>query len=222
MMASMQPAVLDMWDEFDFISAMTGAMGATSIEQAYWSFAGEMITPVIAAYVITQASGWVADLAGGRVEMILAAPVTWTGLVLGRMVAVIAGATLISLGALAGLAVGAAVVGSSLDVAGVARTIGCAALLGAALGAVAAVLVAAVRRTAAVTALAVVVGTMYLVSYLVPIFGWPEWLNRLSVFWAFGHPYLGWPTSGSLVLLVMALVGGACAAMIAERTPKVA
>jgi ABC-2 type transport system permease protein len=222
MMASMQPAVLDMWDDFDFISAMTGAMGATSIEQAYWSFAGEMITPVIAAYVITQASGWVADLAGGRVEMVLAAPVTWTGLVLGRLAAVIAGVIAISLGALAGLAVGAALVGSSLDVAGVARTIGSAALLGAALGAVAAVVVAAVRRTAAVTVLAVIVGTMYLVSYLVPIFGWPEWLNRLSVFWAFGHPYLEWSTSGSVVLLVMALIGGASAATIAERTPKVA
>ena len=74
MMASMQPAVLDMWDDFDFISAMTGSMGATSIEQAYWSFAGEMITPVIAAYVITQASGWVADLAGGRVELVLLRP----------------------------------------------------------------------------------------------------------------------------------------------------
>jgi ABC-2 type transport system permease protein len=222
MMASMQPAVLDMWDDFDFISAMTGAMGATSIEQAYWSFAGEMITPVIAAYVITQASGWVADLAGGRVEMVLAAPVTWTGLVLGRLAAVIAGVIAISVGALAGLAVGAALVGSSLDVAGVARTIGSAALLGAALGAVAAVVVAAVRRTAAVTVLAVIVGTMYLVSYLVPIFGWPEWLNRLSVFWAFGHPYLEWSTSGSVVLLVMALIGGASAATIAERTPKVA
>jgi ABC-2 type transport system permease protein len=222
MMASMQPAVLDMWEDFDFISAMTGGMGASSIEQAYWSFAGEMITPVIAAYVITQASGWVADLAGGRVELVLAAPVTWTGLVLGRLVAVIVEVTVIGLGALAGLAVGAAVVGSSLDAAGVARTIVGAALLGAALGAVASVAVAAVRRTAAVTVLAVIVGAMYLVSYLVPIFGWPEWLNRLSVFWAFGHPYLEWPTSGWVVLLVMALVGGACAAAIAERTPKVA
>lgn len=222
MMASMQPAVLDMWEDFDFISAMTGAMGATSVEQAYWSFAGEIITPVIAAYVITQASGWVADLAGGRVELILAAPVTWTGLVLGRLIAVIVGVTVIGLGALIGLAVGAAAVGSSLDAVGVARTIAGAALLGAALGAVAAMVVAAVRRTAAVTVLAVIVAAMYLVSYLVPIFGWPEWLNRLSVFWAFGHPYLEWPTSGWVVLLVMALVGGAGAATIAERTPKVA
>ena len=222
MMASMQPVVLDMWDDFDFISAMTGAMGATSTEQAYWSFAGEMITPVVAAYVIAQASGWVADLAGGRVEMILAAPVTWTGLVIGRLVAVVAGVIVISLGALAGLAVGAAVVGSSLDAAGVGRTVACAALLGAALGAVAAMVVAAVRRTAAVTVLALIVGTMYLVSYLVPIFGWPEWLNRLSVFWAFGHPYLAWPDSGPVVLLAMALLGAAAATRIAERTPKVA
>jgi ABC-2 type transport system permease protein len=154
--------------------------------------------------------------------MILAAPVTWTQLVIGRLVAVVAGVIVISLGALAGLAVGAAAVGSSLDAAGVTRTVACAALLGAALGAVAAVVVAAVRRTAAVTVLALIVATMYLVSYLVPIFGWPEWLNRVSVFWAFGHPYLAWPRSGTVVLLAMALVGGAAATAIAERTPKVA
>ena len=76
--AALQPAVMDLWDQFDFIAAMTGAMGSTSVEDAYWSFAGEFVTPVIAAYVITASAGWVADLAQGRVEMVLSAPVTWS------------------------------------------------------------------------------------------------------------------------------------------------
>jgi len=58
---------------------------------------------------------------------------------------------------------------------------------------------------------------------LVPLFGWPDWVNRLSVFSAFGHPYLGWPPLGGLaVLLALAIPGGLTAAAIAERTPKVA
>jgi ABC-2 type transport system permease protein len=55
------------------------------------------------------------------------------------------------------------------------------------------------------------------------MFGWPDWLNRLSVFWAIGHPYLDWPTAGGLAtLLILAVPGALIAAAIAERTPKTA
>ena len=48
-------------------------------------------------------------------------------------------------------------------------------------------------------------------------------LGRLSVFTAFGHPYLRWPAWGSsLVLLGIAVVGALAGAALAERTPKVA
>jgi ABC-2 type transport system permease protein len=125
--------------------------------------------------------------------------------------------------ALASLAVGGMAVGGTLDAAGLGRAaVGCV-LMGAALGGAAAVVVAWVRRGAAVTVLAIVVGGSYLVSLFVPMFGWPEWLNRLSVFWAIGHPYLAWPTAGGLAtLLILAVPGALVAAAIAERTPKVA
>ncbi|MGB8020823.1 MAG: ABC transporter permease subunit, partial [Candidatus Nanopelagicales bacterium] len=222
MFAALQPAVMDVWEEFEFLDAMTGAIGTTSAEAAYWSYIGELVTPVIAAYVITQASGWVADLAQGRVEMTLTGPVTWTMLVRGRLVAATAGVAAIIAGSLAGLAVGAAVVGGTIDPVGMARMVSMGLLFGAALAAVAATAVAVVRRPVAVTVLAVLVGASYLVAYLVPMFGWPDWLNRMSVFWAFGHPYLRWPPiSGLVVLLVLAVAGGVAAAALAERTPKV-
>lgn len=223
MFAALEPAFMDAWEEFDFVAAMTGAIGNTSPEDAYWSFIGELVTPVIAAYVITQASGWVGDLAHGRVEMTLAGPVTWTMLVRGRLVATIVGVAAIIAGALAGLVLGALALGGSVDPVGVGRMCVVGLLFGAALAALAAIVVAVVRRSVAVTVLAVIVGASYLVGYLVPMFGWPEWLDRLSVFWAFGHPYLRWPPmSGLVVLLVLALPGSFAAAALAERTPKVA
>jgi ABC-2 type transport system permease protein len=220
--AALQPQVMDYWNQLEFMSALTGATGTDSAEEAYWSFAGEFFTPVIAAYVITQASGWVADLAQGRVEVLLSAPVTWPMLVRGRLVATWVGVAVIIAGALVGLGVGAAAVGSPLGPVAVARLVVVGLLFGAALAAVAAMVVAVVRRPLAVTVMAVLVGASYLLAWLVPTLEWPQWLNRLSVFWAFGHPYLAWPSTAQwLVLLAVATAGSIAAGALADRTPKV-
>ncbi|MGB7981953.1 MAG: ABC transporter permease subunit [Candidatus Nanopelagicales bacterium] len=222
MFAALQPQVMDYWNQFHFASALAGATGSTSAQDTYWSFAGEFFTPVIAAYVITQASGWVADLAHGRVEMILSAPVTWPMLVRGRLAATSIGVAVIIAGALTGLGIGAASVGSPLDPAAVARLAAVGVLFGAALAAVAAIVVALVRRPLAVTVMAVLVGASYLLAWLVPTLQWPNWLNKLSVFWAFGHPYLAWPSTAQvLILLVLAGAGTVAAGAIADRTAKV-
>jgi ABC-2 type transport system permease protein len=222
MFAALQPQVMDYWNQFDFASALAGATGSTSPEDTYWSFAGELFTPVIAAYVITQASGWIADLAHGRVEMILSAPVTWPMLVRGRLLATTVGVAVIIAGALAGLGIGAAAVGSPLDPSAVARLVAVGVLFGAALAAVAAIVVALVRRPLAVTIMAVLVGASYLLAWLVPTLEGPAWLNRLSVFWAFGHPYLAWPSTAQwIVLAALATAGSVAAGAIADRTPKV-
>jgi ABC-2 type transport system permease protein len=222
MFAALQPQVMDYWNQFDFASALAGATFSTSPQDTYWSFAGEFFTPVIAAYVITQASGWIADLAYGRVEMILSAPVTWPMLVRGRLAATGIGVAVIIAGALTALAIGAASVGSPLDPLALARLAAVGLLFGAALAAVAAIVVALVRRPLAITIMAVLVGASYLIAWLVPTLQWPQWLNKLSVFWAFGHPYLAWPSTAQvLILLVLAVVGSMAAGAIADRTPKV-
>lgn len=223
MMASLQPAVMEVWATMGFLGELGGGRPGVSIESAYWSFAGEMISPVISAFVLTQAATWVADLEQGRVEMILAGPVSWTRLVLERLVALLTGVAVITAASIGALVLVAAAVGATLDAAGLGRLAAGCVLLGAALGSVAAVVVAVVRRPVAVTVMAVVIGASYLHSYLVPLFDWPDWLNRLSVFWAFGHPYLGWPpASGLAVLVLLAGPGALLAAALAERTPKVA
>ena len=223
LMAALQPAVMEVWSAFDFIGALTGGGPGVSAETTYWSYSSDIVMPVIAAFVIAQASGWVADLAQGRVEMLLAGPVSWSRLVLERLLALVVGVVILTVVALASLAVGAKAVGGTVDAAALGRAaVGCV-LMGAALGGAAAVVVAWVRRGAAVTVLAVVVAGSYLVSLFVAMFGWPGWLNRLSVFWAVGHPYLDWPTAGGLAtLLILAVPGALIAAAIAERTPKTA
>ena len=135
--------------------------------------------------------------------MTLSGPVTWTMLVRGRLVATTVGVA----------AILAAAGGGPDDRRRRGRRIGRPGRRGAHAGApdscsgprsaaVAAIAVAVVRRSVAVTVLAVVVGASYLLAYLVPVLGWPDWLNRISVFWAFGHPYLRLPPTSGLVVLV--------------------
>lgn len=222
-MAFLQESVLRAWAVYDFLSGIAGGGARTSPAAQYTSVIGELITPILAAYVITQASGWVADLAQGRVEVVLAAPMSWSRLVLERLTALGAGVAAITLGAFAGFLLGGAPVGAGLQAGGMARLAAYCLLLGAALGAVAALVVAALRTQAAVLALALFMTMSYLLTLLVPLFGWPESVGRLSVFTAFGHPYLAWPPTASLaVLLGLAVAGTVLATVVAERTPKVA
>jgi ABC-2 type transport system permease protein len=222
LMAFLEPIVMDVWDAFVGYFGGAGASG-TSPEALYLSFTGEVIMPVIAAYVLTQASGWTADLAQGRVEAVLAAPVSWARLVTERVVSVAVGCVLLTAGALGGMVAAAAAVGVSTDVAGVLRlALGCL-LLGVALAGVASLLVVLLRTPVTVTALAIFVGLSYLLGLMGPMLHWPDWVSRLSVFTAFGHPYLEWPSwGGTLLLGGFALVGTAAAAVLAGRTPKVA
>lgn len=223
LLAFMAPGVMDVWEAFESWTSIAGGGEGVSPEAQYLSLLGEIVTLVVAAYVVTQAAGWVADLAQGRVEVLLAAPLSWSRLVWERLLAVTIGVCVITAGALGGLTVAASAVDVGVDAAGLARTALDCVLLGLAIGAVAALVVAVFRTGAAVTVLAVFLGASYLLGVLVPLLEWPAWVNRLSVFGAFGHPYLEWPPwSGTIVLLVLAVPGSLAAAALAERTSKVA
>ncbi|HCU94149.1 MAG TPA: hypothetical protein DHU96_16065, partial [Actinobacteria bacterium] len=75
----------------------------------------------------------------------------------------------------------------------------------------------------AVTVLAVFAAASYLLTFLVQLFGWPDWVSRLSVFGAFGRPYLELPAATGLAVLGgLALAGAVLAAAIAQRSPKAA
>jgi ABC-2 type transport system permease protein len=221
-MAWMEPGVADMWDDYEYTQRIVGnATG--SIPDQYLNFAGQLIVPFVAAYVITQAAGWVTDLRQGRVELILAGPLSWHGLIRQRLVATLLGTAVITLAGVAGLAGASAGVGVGADALGLARLVADTLLVGAALGAVAALVVAWLRNGAAVGVLACYVAASFLLVYLVPVFGWPNWIGRASIFGAFGNPYLEIPAwTGLTVLVAIAALGGLLAAAVAQRSPKVA
>jgi ABC-2 type transport system permease protein len=223
LMMLLEPSVIDMWSVFGKYMPGTGGSVGIPIEMVYVGFSGEIVALVIVAYAIAQAAGWASDLADGRAEAVLASPVSWSRLVLERLLALAIGVAFIVGGTVVGLAAGAASVGLHLDAAGVGRLLADGVLFGTALGGLAAIVVAAFRRGAAITVLAVVVSGSYLQGYLAKIFEWPQWVERSSLFIAFGNPYVEWPGTGEvLLLLALAVLGALLAARIAERTPKVA
>jgi ABC-2 type transport system permease protein len=221
LMILLQPAAMDVFEEFSYYLGMVGGAGTTP-EAMYTTFITDVIAPIVVAYVITQAAVWVADLEQGRVEALLSAPMSWTRLVWERLAAVGIGAVAITAACLAVIGLGSSAVGAEVSFGGLARAGLMCLLLAWVVAAVATVAVVAVRSAVALTAVAVYVAFAYLLTWMIPMFGWPAWTERLSIFAAFGHPYREWPSVGSLALLfVIALVGSLLGTAIAERTPKV-
>jgi ABC-2 type transport system permease protein len=220
LMMMLQPAAMDVFEEFSYYLSMVGGAGTTP-ESMYATFITDVIAPIVAAFVITQAAGWVAELDQGRVEMLLASPLTWTGLVWQRIGAACVGAAAITVASLAVIGIGSRIVGADLPISGLVRTGIMCLLLAWVIAALAAVAVAALRSTAAITIVAAYAAFAYLLTWMIPMFGWPTWTERLSVFAAFGHPYREWPPVGSVGLLIaIALIASIGGASIAERTPK--
>ncbi|HET8643346.1 MAG TPA: ABC transporter permease subunit [Pseudonocardiaceae bacterium] len=223
LMGWLEPAVEDMWNEFQYTKQLFGAEPGRSVADQYLGYTGQLVVPIVAAYVIAQATGWVNDLRQGRAELLLAAPVSWPRLVWQRLLATIAGTTVITAAAVAGLTGTALAAGIGVDPAGLTRSVAVTVLFAAALAGVAAVAVAWLRSTAAVAVLAAFLAASYLLVYLVPLLDWPQWVLRASVFGAYGYPYLEVPAwTGLAALTVLAVSGGLAAAAIAQRSPKVA
>jgi hypothetical protein len=157
------------------------------------------------------------------VELALSTPLSRPRLVAERLLSVIVGTAGLAIGAIGGLYVGASAVGLSLQGPGLVRTAADTLILGAALGGVAVLVVAAFRGSLAVTVMAVLLGASYLVGYLAELFTWPAWAGRFSVFTVFGSPYVEWPTRTETAVLVgVAVVGTGLAMLVAERTRGVA
>ena len=222
LMMFLEPSVMDVWSLFaGFIPGGGGLTGA-SAETQYVSFTTQIVIPFVAGHVISQASGWTADLAQGRVELVLATRLSWSRLVAERLLSVVVGTAVVVMGAFLGMCVGAAAVGLPLEASGLARTAADSLLLGAALGGVAVLVVATFRGPVAVTLMAVLLGASYVVGYLVELLAWPAWMARLSVFSLFGSPYLEWPAATDCAVMVgLTVIGGGLAMVVAEGTPKV-
>jgi hypothetical protein len=77
--------------------------------------------------------------------------------------------------------------------------------------------------TAGGAGLAIFTAASYRLIYLVPLFGWPEWVACLSMFDAIGNPYLEIPAAGGITFLAaLAELGSLLAVGVAARSPKTA
>ncbi len=223
LVAYLEPEVRKLWGEVEYFQRFIVVSGPGSLTDQYVAFAGTLLAPVAAAYVTTQVAGWIADLRQGRVELLLSSPVAWTRLVVERLIAVSGGIAVIVAAAVAGLVAGAAAADVPLRAEGLVRLGGDSMLFGLAIAGIGAVLAAVLRTGLATALLAVFLVATYLVDLLTPVYDWPSWIGRLSVFDAFGQPYTGVPAVSGIALLAgLTALGTAAAAWISERSRKVA
>lgn len=213
---SLIPQVEELFGRMDFYRQFLAA-GTGDLVTQLVGFCGEILGPTIAAFAVVQAARWSRERTDGRDEMVLAHPLSRARFVVERLAAVAAGTLVVAVGATVGLLVGAASSGPALDAAGLARMAADLVLLGLAVGAVSAAVVAVLRGTGLLWLTAWLVAS-YLVAFFAPIFEWPEWVPRTSIFQAFGEPYVGVPDLyGTLVLAALAVAGAMLAIATLER-----
>ena len=219
----LQATVVDAWNASAFMKAFLGGSSTSDIGFLYTSYGCDLVAAIVIAYTASLANGWVADLRDGRLESLLATPLTWGGLMRARFAMAFIGVGAIVLAWVVTVMVVATVNGVPWDGAGLVRTTVMSLCIGWAGAALAATLVSWTRATAATTGIIVYVVGAYTLGWFVQVLHWPGWLNRLSVFSAFGHPYQAWPDLTSMgLLIVVGLVGSLASVAIADRGGKVA
>jgi len=169
---------------------------------------------IVAVFVVVQVNAWAADDGEGRLELILAQPVSRTWVVIDRIASLLVAVAVIA-------AVSTFVVYLTASAVGVEMPAGRTALAGLlmlpvafALGGLGLALVGWRPRTAVVL-LGVVTMVSYFTEQFAPIFNMPVWVQRTSVFALYGMPLSrdDWPGIGILMGIGVAGTAIAVAAM---------
>jgi ABC-2 type transport system permease protein len=167
---------------------------------------------VVAGFAaVTLVSGWAADETSGRLELLLASPLSRRAWMLRSGLGVLAAIALMTL--LTALAVG---LGAVLAGSGALTPMAGSFALGlyaAALAGVGFAVGGLLRTAVAAPTVAVVVVATYLVDLLVPALDLPDGLHRLALTAHLGQPMVGvWDAAGVITCLVLAAGGLALAA----------
>ena len=162
---------------------------------------------VVAGFAaVTLVSGWAGDESSGRLELLLAAPLSRRSWMLRSGLGVLAAIALMTVTVALLTGAGAALAGSDA-LTPMAGTLALG-LFAAALAGVGFAVAGLVRPSAAAATVAVVVVATYLVDLLVPALDLPEGLHRLALTAHLGQPMAGvWDVAGVVACLVLA-VGG--------------
>lgn len=191
----------------------TGISGPSDFVGVIW-FGTALL--VLAIFVVVQANGWVADDAEGRLELVLAQPVSRARVVLERQGSLLAAAAIV-------VALSTLVVYLTATANGVAMPVVGTALAGLlmlpvafALGGVGVALVGW-RPRVAIVVLGIITATSYFTQQFAPLFTWPDWTRRTSVFTLYGQPLAQVDWSGIATLLAIGIAGTATAVITMQR-----
>jgi ABC-2 type transport system permease protein len=210
--------VVTAWRDNQFIRSLLSRSSQAPLEDQYVSFTVTMTLGVAVAYVIVQSARWLSDIEHGRAEMALAHGVSRSRLVLERTAALVAGVTAVAAGGVAGIALGAWSSGMTINSTGIMRTVGATVLMSLAVGGVGLLIVAWLRSGLAIALLTLLLAASWVITLFGGLAKLPDWVLRISVFDAFGEPYIGPLRTGSVIYLVAALVIGVALAVGVSRT----
>jgi ABC-2 type transport system permease protein len=171
---------------------------------------------LLSIYAIAQVSAWVADDAEGRLESVLAQPVSRTRVVLERLGSLLIGSAIVVAIASAAVLWSAARSDITLDAGRFATGSGLMVTVPFAFGAIGA-LVTGWRPRVAVPVLTVVAIVSYFTQQFAPLFGWPEWVENTSIYALYGTPMSTGVEWGGIAALVALGIAGGVLAIAAMR-----
>ena len=219
---SMMSGVIDIWRQFSFLEQFTSSGFGATPEEQYLAMVFEVLPPFLAAYIIFQSSKWTVDLLEGRVQLFLSTPMSWSGLVARRAIATFVGAELIVAFSVLVIVIGGRNQNGIINFGGVIRVVVMLTLFILAFIALSSLLVGLLHGKNTTQIVSLYVGAAWLIGFMAPYLKWPEWLVRLSIFDAFGHPYVDWPTRTSFLLIIVMIIPGYIGTfLITERSAKV-
>ena len=203
--------ILKVWEQMSFLAQFTASGFGSTAAQQYIALTFEILPIFLTGYIISQASVWTLDRVEGRTDLFLSAPISWQRLVTDRMSAVVIGAAIIAISAVVTVSAGATVQGATVDMEGIFRVIVMSLVLVLTLTSLAAFLIRIFQRQSIILPMSIYAGAAWLLIFMQPYLDWPNWILRLSIFHAFGHPYIEWPdvneVMGIVIITLVCLIG---------------
>ncbi len=172
---------------------------------------------LLAVYAISQVARWSADDNEGRLEMIMSAPLSRTGVVVERAVALLLRLAIILAISSVALYLGGAVARIHFDPGALAVASVLLIPFGLSFAAIGALLAGRAPR-ATVAVLVTFTFLSYLLSQLGPLLKWPDWALKLSVFNLYGAPLTnGVDWTGLWIMSAITIAGFAGGAVLMQR-----
>jgi len=205
-LSSLARTLLDSFRDIPSLQVYLSATGIGSVADVVGVIWFSTALLIICIFAVAQVNGWAADDAEGRLEMVLAAGVSRTRVVLERITVLLVAAGIVGVVSTAGVWAAAGALGIAVP----ADRMLLAALLMLpvvfALGAIGQAL-AGWRPRLAVVLMAAIAVISYFMQEFGPVFAWPEWVQRTSLFVLYGEPMTKVDLAGTVTLLGIGVVG---------------